>query len=238
MDNEELLSGHLENNKGKALVVLSGGQDSVTCLLWALNMFGDGVEAITFDYGQRHKVELICAKMVCRELGIKHKVVDMGHISQVSLSALVGDGDVKHAHALHPELPASYVPNRNAMLLTAAHAWAQATGARHLVTGVCQTDYSGYPDCRADFIASLTDTLNLGSNSQIAIHAPLMWLNKAETFCLADNLGGLDFVLENSHTCYEGDRRVRHSWGYGCGECPACQIRAAGYERFLAKDFT
>lgn len=235
----ELPDYHLKAQKtpkDKALVVLSGGQDSVTCLLWALDKFSE-VQAITFDYAQRHRVELICAKSVCQQVGVKQKVVDMSHISQVSLSALVGDGDVSAAHALHPELPASYVPNRNAMMLTAAHAWAQAIGYGNIVTGVCQTDYSGYPDCHDEFIQEMSNALDLGSNSKIIIQAPMMYLNKAQTFDLANDLGGLDFVIENSHTCYEGDRRVRHPWGYGCGECPACKIRAAGYEKFLAKDF-
>lgn len=217
-----------------ALVVLSGGQDSVTCLLWALQMFGK-VEAITFTYGQKHAVEVSVAKMVCRELGVVQHIVDLAHITAVSRSALIGQGgDVRNAHGLNPDLPASFVPNRNAMMLTAAHALAQTIGARYIVTGVSQADYSGYPDCREPFITALEQALNLGAAKHVHIVTPLMHLSKAETFHLADGLGSLDFVLENTHTCYNGDRSVRNSWGYGCGECPACVIRARGYDEYLS----
>lgn len=215
----------------KALVVHSGGQDSTTCLAWALHTFGE-VEAISFVYGQRHVTELVCAKAICREMGVKQKVVDLSFFGELSTSALTGGGSISGAHPFNTQLPASFVPNRNAMFLTIAHAWAQTIGAQHLVTGVCETDYSGYPDCRADFIAAITNTLNMGSASNLAVHAPLMRLNKAETFALADNLGALDTVVEMSHTCYEGDRAVRHAWGYGCGECPACVLRAKGWDEY------
>lgn len=219
-------------NKRKALVVLSGGQDSVTCLAWALHKF-DEVEAITFLYGQRHEVELQCARGVCQTMGVKQKVVDMSFLKDVSTSALTGSGAIGAAHALRDDLPASFVPNRNALFMTAAHAWAQTIGAYNVVTGVCQTDYSGYPDCREEFTVSLNNTLNLGAAQAALFHTPLMHLTKAETFALAHELGALDTVIEMSHTCYEGERKVRHVWGYGCGECPACKLRAKGYEEFL-----
>lgn len=220
--------------KEKALVVLSGGQDSVTCLAWAWHMFEE-VEAITFLYGQRHSVELTCAKAVCQQTGTPQKVVDMSFFGYLSTSALTGAGSVGDAHTLRDDLPASFVPNRNAMFFTAAHAWAQTIGAQHLVTGVCQTDYSGYPDCRADFVADLNNALDSGAAKHVAIHAPLMNMNKAETFELAEQLGALDMVLEMSHTCYEGERTIRHDWGYGCGECPSCEIRKRGWEEYNAE---
>lgn len=217
---------------GKALVVLSGGQDSVTCLAWALHTFEE-VEAITFAYGQRHNVELKCATAVCREMGVPHKVVDMSFFGEMSHSALTGAGSVKESHDFNDDLPASFVPNRNAMFTTAAHAWAQTINAQHLVLGVCQTDYSGYPDCREEFIGKIQDALNSGAARQVGIFTPLMHLTKAETFLLTDELGALETVIEMSHTCYEGDRSVRHAWGYGCGDCPACELRRKGYEEYV-----
>lgn len=241
MDLEEIIAAAAEDpgtlNPSNALVVLSGGQDSVTCLLWALRVFSGGVEAVTFDYGQKHAIEISVAKMVCRELGVRHHVIDQSHIGQVSGSALIKaqGGDVRNQHSLNPQLPASFVPNRNAMLLTTAHALAQTIGIKNLVAGMCQTDYSGYPDCRADFVQALNTALDMGGAKPVAIHTPLMYLTKADTFELADRLGFLDFVLENSHTCYNGDRTVRSSWGYGCGDCPACTLRRKGWEEFQAR---
>jgi 7-cyano-7-deazaguanine synthase len=218
-------------SKDKALVVLSGGQDSVTCLAWALNHFAT-VEAITFNYGQRHDVELRCAAGVCRELGIGQKVVDMTFISSISTSALLFAGDISAAHPDNADLPASFVPNRNTLFLTAAHSWAQSIGAEHVITGVCQTDYSGYPDCREEFLVDLNNVLNLGSDATICFHAPLMHLTKAQTWELADKHGAVDLVVEQSHTCYEGDRDIRWDWGYGCGHCPACNLRRKGWEEW------
>ena len=219
--------------KRKALVVFSGGQDSTTCLGWALRTF-DQVEAVTFVYGQRHDVELVCSRSICQETGVRQHVVDFRQVFPViAESALLDrDSDISAAHSANADLPASFVPNRNAMFLTAAHALAQKIGAQHLVTGVCQTDYSGYPDCRAEFIAAIANTLNLGSATDIAIHTPLMNMTKAETFALADGIGFLNTVVEMSHTCYEGERTVRHQWGYGCGVCPACELRRKGWEEF------
>lgn len=217
----------------KALVVLSGGQDSVTCLFWAMKQF-DEVEAISFSYGQRHTTELECAAAICVTHQISQKVVDLTAVMSLSRSALLDTtSDIGAAHVGNKDLPASFVPNRNAMMLTAAHAWAQTIGAETLVTGVCQTDYSGYPDCREQFIRALQDVLNLGSGALIEIQTPLMYLNKAETFKLAADLGCLDDVIVDSHTCYNGDRTQIHDWGYGCGECPACKLRAAGWAEYM-----
>lgn len=238
MNLKEIISATTEDHRpeGKAIVVLSGGQDSVTCLVWAMRVF-EQVEAVTFDYGQKHAVEISCAKKVCQQLRVIHHVIDMRHIGQVSASALIlaQGGDVGENHELNTSLPASFVPNRNAMMLAAAHALAQSIGAAHLVAGMCQTDYSGYPDCREDFIVALSNALNLGAAKAVNIHTPLMHLTKAETFELADRLHRLQFVVDNSHTCYNGVRDVSHDWGYGCGECPACQLRAKGWNEYMEK---
>lgn len=220
--------------ENRALVVLSGGQDSATCLAWAAKAY-DEVLAISFNYGQRHRIELEFAAAAAYIFGAPHIVVDVPAISELSVSALVGSGeqqDVNQAHDLNPDLPASFVPNRNAMFLTLAHAYAQKIGAGAIVTGVCQTDYSGYPDCRLDFVTALENALNLGADTQIAIIAPLMHLTKAETWKLADDLGEVDFVINHSLTCYEGDTENFHEWGFGCGNCPACLLRSKGWEEF------
>jgi len=216
----------------KALVVLSGGQDSVTCLGLALAEY-KSVEAISFVYGQKHAIELECAKLLCAKYNVPHKIVDLSFIGGVVTSALTSNGDVNKPHAYKPGLPASFVPNRNALFLTVAHAYAQEIKAASIVTGVCHTDYSGYPDCRAKFIQSLENALNIGYETDIAIIAPLMSRTKAETFKLAADVGFLQEVIENSHTCYEGNHTTKHEWGYGCGKCPACLLRAKGYEEFL-----
>lgn len=217
-----------------ALVVLSGGQDSVTCLGWALKRF-ERVAAISFRYNQRHEVELSCAANLCYKYNVAHKVVDLGSLlSSLVTSALTGKGEVGQAHAYKPGLPSSFVPGRNALFLTLAHAHAQEIGAGVLVTGVCETDYSGYPDCRDEFIRALDIALSRGYEANIRILTPLMHLDKASTFGLAEEVGFLDEVIHNSHTCYNGvhDEAHFHAWGYGCGTCPACELRKKGYERF------
>lgn len=219
---------------GKALVVLSGGQDSVTCLAWAMARFPHGVAAVTFDYGQRHRVEIECAAFATDHYSVDHHFVSLEHLSQVSRSALTHAGNVSGTHELDSTLPASFVPNRNATMLTAAHALAQRVGASHLVAGMCQTDYSGYPDCRANFVTALSHALNIGAAKKVSIHTPLMFLSKGETFKLAADLGALDLVLEHSHTCYNGDHTTRHPWGYGCGTCPACRLREGGWHDYEA----
>lgn len=223
----------------KVIIILSGGQDSMTCLFWALVSF-DEVEAITFDYGQNHSVEIHCAKDLCESLGIKHTVVDVSFLKTIVNSALTSGGDVNETN--EQGLPASHVPNRNQLFITLAHSYAQKVDARHLVIGVCQTDYSGYPDCRQEFITAIEDVTNLGSghhhslntkiNKSIKIHTPLMNLTKAQTFLFARSLGYLRQVVEMSHTCYLGDRDELRDWGYGCGDCPACTLRREGWYKF------
>jgi 7-cyano-7-deazaguanine synthase len=214
-----------------ALVVLSGGQDSVTCLGVAMASH-DLVHCISFKYGQKHEIELECALNICNDRAISLKVVDLSFLAQLVTSALTSDGDVNQPHEYKTNLPASFVPNRNALFLTVAHAYAQEVGASTIYTGVCQTDYSGYPDCRDEFIQALQYTLNSGYLTDIVIKTPLMFKTKAETFALADEYGILDSVIEDSHTCYNGNRDTLHAWGFGCGECCACKLRAKGWEEF------
>lgn len=219
-----------------AVVVLSGGQDSVTCLGLALRNFKK-VYAVGFVYGQKHEVEIHCANRICEEHNVPFTVFSIPALQTIGNSALIRgteQKDVGAKHSQNAELPASFVPNRNALFLTTAHAYAQKVGAQALITGVCETDFSGYPDCRHEFIQMLQETLNVGYKTNISIETPLMWLNKAETFALAQEVNFLTVVLEDSHTCYNGDHNTNHAWGYGCGECPACKLRANGFEAFIA----
>ena len=228
---------------GGALVLLSGGQDSATCLAWALNRF-DRVETVGFDYGQRHAVEMQCRKQVrdtiaalsplWRERLGPDVVLDLSLLSAIGGTAMTEPVEI----ATTGRYPNTFVPGRNVLFLTAAAALAFRRGLRHIVTGVCETDYSGYPDCRDDTIKSLQVTLNLGMDSRFVIDTPLMWLDKGATWRLADELGGsalIDAILEETHTCYRGDRKVRHVWGYGCAACPACELRARGWASFVAE---
>lgn len=216
----------------KAVVIFSGGQDSTTCLYWAIHDYGkENVEAITFAYGQKHAIELEQSKKICTEEGIKQTIIDLSFLNTIVESALTSNGDVNEKN--EKGLPASFVPNRNQLFITLAHAYAQKIKATDLVTGVCQTDYSGYPDCRQNFIDAIEYASNEGSQSEIVIITPLMNLTKSDTWALADELGCLEKVKMNSHTCYNGDREHLHEWGYGCGECPACKLRKQGYENFL-----
>lgn len=215
-------------NKGSAVVVLSGGQDSVTCLGLALHAF-ENVFAIGFDYGQKHSVELEQARLICAKHEVPFEIFGIPALKELDDSALIGDGDVNAPHHRKPELPASFVPNRNALFLTIAHAYAQKVDADALVTGVCQTDFSGYPDCRLDFVRRLQTALNIGYDCYIEIMTPLMHLNKAQTFALAEECGFLETVINDSHTCYNGVRDKMHEWGAGCGDCPACKLREVGY---------
>jgi 7-cyano-7-deazaguanine synthase len=217
----------MENKKKKAVVVFSGGQDSTTCLFWALKTF-DEVATVTFDYGQRHAEEIECAKEIAEQLGVSFRVLDMTLLNQLTESALTRE-EIAVKDGENSELPSTFVPGRNQLFLSFAAVYAKQIGARHLVTGVCETDYSGYPDCRDVFIKSLNVTLNLAMDDQFVIHTPLMWLDKAETWKLADELGALDFVREKTLTCYHGIR------GDGCGECPACMLRRRGLELYLAE---
>ena len=216
----------------RALVVFSGGQDSTTCLGWAKSRF-DYVESITFDYGQKHRVEIAQAAKIAKALHVKNTLLSLDAFSQLNDSALIdGSLDISSSHRTHTNLPSSFVPNRNAIFFTLAHAFAQKQGIEHIIIGVNQTDYSGYPDCREPFVKALEIALNLGSEANITFHFPLMNLTKAETFQLSKDEGVLDLVINESHTCYNGDHTHKHAWGYGCGECPACLLRKIGWEAY------
>lgn len=220
-----------------ALIVFSGGQDSTTCLAWAKNRY-ENIETITFNYGQKHSIELEQAKIITEKLNIPNYIFSFDIFSQLADSALLDvntNQNVSASHHTKPNLPASFVPNRNAMFFTIAHAYAQKQGLEHIITGINQTDYSGYPDCRIEFIESLEKSLNIGSELNIIFKYPLIKLTKAETFVLAKEEGILDIVLEDSHTCYNGDRTIKHDWGYGCDNCPACDLRKQGWLEYLKK---
>jgi 7-cyano-7-deazaguanine synthase len=224
-----------------ALVLFSGGQDSTTCLAWALDRFAH-VETIGFDYGQRHRVELdvrpaVLAAMrrfprFAERLGDDH-MIDLAVLGQISDTALTRDAEI----AMQANgLPNTFVPGRNLVFLTFAAALAYRRGAKHIVAGMCETDFSGYPDCRDDTMKAMQLALNLGMDTRFVIHTPLMWIDKAATWQLAHELGGaalVDVIRADTHTCYNGDRTHQHDWGYGCGTCPACTLRAAGYQRYL-----
>lgn len=222
-----------------ALVVLSGGQDSITCLGSAIKAFGT-VTAVHFQYKQKHaSPEVRACNTVCNKYSVPLRIVDIGGVlASLVSSALTNSGSVLEVglpHPTKPGLPSSFVPGRNALFLTLAHAMAQEIGAKIIVTGVCQTDYSGYPDCREEFVTLLEDALNTGYESDIAIITPLMRLNKAETFALAEEVGVLEDVLLLSHTCYNGEHDHFNAWGYGCGKCPACELRKKGYEEYVSR---
>jgi 7-cyano-7-deazaguanine synthase len=227
----------------KGLVLLSGGQDSTTCLAWALARFAE-VETVGFDYGQRHRVELECRIAVLARLrqefperagrlGEDH-LVDCGVLGRLSDTALTRDTAISFGES---GLPNTFVPGRNLMFFVLAAALGYRRGARHLVGGMCETDYSGYPDCRDDTLKALQATLSLGMGHRFVIHTPLMRRDKAATWALAHELGGdalVELIRGETHSCYLGDRRHRHAWGYGCGDCPACALRRAGWEKYAA----
>ncbi|MGN4127877.1 7-cyano-7-deazaguanine synthase QueC [Lysinibacillus sphaericus] len=210
----------------KAIVVFSGGQDSTTCLFWAQERFEE-VEAVTFDYGQRHLLEIECAKEIAAELGVTHHILDMSLLNQLAPNALTRQ-DIEVEDGEDGGLPSTFVPGRNLLFLSFAGVLASQVGAKHIVTGVCETDFSGYPDCRDIFIKSLNVTLNLSMDDSFVIDTPLMWLNKAQTWELADQLGALEFVRERTLTCYNG------VIADGCGECPACKLRKKGLDEYLS----
>lgn len=217
------------------LVVLSGGQDSATCLAGALGTrdASAGVHAITFDYGQKHSVELECAREL-GEMADSWKLIDCRMLGQLAPSALTGAlPDVNAPHPLLAGRPASFVPNRNAAFLTLAHAYAIGIGCDEIWTGVCQTDYSGYPDCRRDFIDALEKALSLGSETSIPIVTPLMHMNKAQTWALASMYAFENIVARSTHTCYNGNHVDMHDWGYGCDACGACELRKKGFNEFI-----
>jgi 7-cyano-7-deazaguanine synthase len=227
-----------------ALVLFSGGQDSTVCLAWALERFTK-VETVGFDYGQRHAVELaarprIREHMTALDAGWKTRLgedhlVKLDALAAISDTALTRDTAIEIADN---GLPTTFVPGRNLIFFAFAGAIAYRRSARHLVAGMCETDYSGYPDCRDDTVKAMQLALTLGLDKRLTVHTPLMWIDKAGTFALAEELGGkpfLDLVIEDSHSCYRGERRQRHDWGYGCGDCPACQLRAQGFAKFMSR---
>ncbi|QDI92605.1 7-cyano-7-deazaguanine synthase QueC [Salicibibacter halophilus] len=211
--------------QGSAVVVFSGGQDSTTCLFWALKRF-EKVYAVTFAYGQRHDDEIEVAKEIAAEVGVEHEVLDMGLLNQLAPNALTRK-DIDVSEGADGELPSTFVPGRNLLFLSFAAIFGEQRGAKHIVTGVCETDSSGYPDCRDGFVKSLNVTLNLAMDETFVLHAPLMWLDKAGAWKLADDLGQLPYIRDYTLTCYHGIR------GNGCSECPACKLRRQGLEMYL-----
>ena len=241
------MSGHdnsMSTSSDTALVLFSGGQDSTVCLAWALERFAR-VETVGFDYGQRHAVELsVRARLRERmaalraewkaRLGDDH-LVKLDALAAISDTALTRESAIEIADS---GLPTTFVPGRNLIFFCFAGALAYRRGARHLVAGMCETDYSGYPDCRDDTIKAIQIALTLGLDKRVSIHTPLMWIDKADTFAMAEQIGGkafLEIVIEDSHSCYLGDRSKHHEWGFGCGACPACQLRAQGFAKFKGR---
>jgi 7-cyano-7-deazaguanine synthase len=231
------------NLSDSALVLFSGGQDSTVCLAWALERF-ERVETIGFSYGQRHAVELevrpgIRAALAAQSarwrarLGDDH-VVRIDSLAEISDTALTRDVVIEMSAS---GLPTTFVPGRNLVFFSFAGAVAYRRGIKHIVAGMCETDFSGYPDCRDDTVKAMQLALTLGMDRRFVIHTPLMWIDKAATFALAHDIGGdtlIDLLLGQTHTCYLGDRVHRHAWGFGCGECPACRLRADGYAKWKA----
>jgi 7-cyano-7-deazaguanine synthase len=227
-----------------ALVLFSGGQDSTTCVAWALNRYAK-VETIGFDYGQRHAVELEVRPSVLqslrninpqwdKKLGEDH-MIDLSLISKISNTAMTQDVEIT---MMENGLPNTFVPGRNLLFMTVAATVAYRRGLDVLVGGMCETDFSGYPDCRDDTMKALQVSLNLGMATRLKLETPLMWIDKAETWQLAQDLGGnalVDLIRSGTHTCYLGERGDLHDWGYGCGKCPACELRARGYANFAAQ---
>lgn len=227
----------------RALVLFSGGQDSTTCLAWALERFVR-VETIGFDYGQRHRVELACRQSIRTGLGRLNpdwagRLAD-DHLVDAGVLKSLGETAMTHEVAIETDeagLPSTFVPGRNLLFLTLAGALGVRRGIHVLVGGMCETDYSGYPDCRNATIKAQEETLRLGLDKPMQIKTPLMYVDKAATWAMAHDLGGqglVDLIVEETHTCYLGERDQRHAWGYGCGTCPACALRAAGWECWQA----
>jgi 7-cyano-7-deazaguanine synthase len=227
-----------------ALVLFSGGQDSTVCLAWALERFAR-VETVGFDYGQRHRIELDVRPRIRERisalkpdwkarLGEDH-MIKLDALAAISDSALTRETAIEIADN---GLPTTFVPGRNLIFFSFAGALAYRRGARHIVAGMCETDYSGYPDCRDDTVKAMQVALSLGMDRRVVIDTPLMWIDKAGTFAMAEEIGGaalLALVVEDTHSCYLGDRTRRHDWGYGCGECPACKLRAQGFAKFMSR---
>lgn len=226
----------------RALVLFSGGQDSTACLAWALDRYAH-VETIGFDYGQRHSVELECRLHVRSQLHTQFPLwaprLGDDHLLDLSLLGQISDTALTDARAIEMKangLPNTFVPGRNVLFFAFAATVAYRRGLNVLVGGMCETDFSGYPDCRDNTLKSLQVTLSLGLDVPLVIDTPLMWLDKAQTWALTEKLGGdalVDLMVEHTHSCYLGDRVQRHAWGYGCGMCPSCDLRRKGYETWL-----
>ena len=227
----------------KALVLFSGGQDSTTCLMWALDRF-DEVYTIGFEYGQKHAVEMDCRLTILRSIEslkptwankvkVDH-VINLDFLSKVNTTSLTHDIAIEETD----KFPNTFVPGRNLLFLNVASTIAYKYDIDHLVTGVCETDFSGYPDCRDNTIKAVQVALGLGLDRNLIIHTPLMWIDKSETWDLAHDIAGqdaVDYIVKETHTCYTGDHSHLHAWGYGCNACPACELRKQGYEQFIAK---
>ena len=232
------------SEQGRALVLFSGGQDSTTCLAWALARFAH-VETVGFEYGQRHAIEMSVRLETLREmraqfpqwrerLGEDH-VIDLAVLGQISDTALTRDVSIAYEKS---GLPNTFVPGRNLLFLTFAATIAYRRGLDVLVGGMCETDFSGYPDCRDNTMKAMQIALSLGLDQRMRVETPLMWIDKADTWALAHELGGsplTQLIVEHTHTCYQGVRDTQHSWGYGCGECPACELRKAGFEKWRSR---
>ena len=232
----------LNFSDSKALVLFSGGQDSATCLAWALENYAY-VETIGYQYGQRHAVEIECRQVILNRikelfplwaarLGSDH-MLDLALLGQISDTALTQDREIEFKAS---GLPSTFVPARNLLFFTFASAIAYRRGLTTLVGGMCETDYSGYPDCRDNTLKSLQVSMSLGLDAPMIVQTPLMWLDKAQTWQMAERLGGsalVELIRTETHTCYLGDRSELHRWGYGCGHCPACELRRTGYEAFI-----
>lgn len=210
----------------KALVVFSGGQDSTTCLFWALRNFRH-VEAVTFSYGQKHSSEIEAARQIAEENGVRWQLIDASFIQQIGTSSLTDESIKMDEEKPSDKYPNTFVPGRNLFFLSIAAVIARERGITNLVTGVSQTDFSGYPDCRSTFISSLNATINLAMDCQLTIHTPMMWIDKCQTWAMADQLGVMDTIRYRTVTCYNG------TMGYGCGHCPACKLRRKGLEEYL-----
>ncbi|CCJ08426.1 7-cyano-7-deazaguanine synthase QueC [Methylocystis sp. SC2] len=238
------MTNDLPTHASAALVLFSGGQDSTTCLAWALSRF-ERVETVGFDYGQRHRVELSrraglreglarLSPLWAERLG-EDSTISIEALGAISETALTRNAEIAFAA---DGLPNTFVPGRNLLFLTFAAALAYRRGIADLVGGMCETDYSGYPDCRDETIRAMAQALSLGMDRSMNIHTPLMWIDKAATWRLAESLGGeplVGLIVEETHTCYLGERGRHFDWGYGCGECPACKLRAHGWEKFRAE---
>lgn len=239
------LDTNTDESVSKALVLFSGGQDSTTCLAWALSKF-EYVETITFSYGQKHSIELSCMADILSQLRLYYldqrnnclgdnHIIDLGFFNDISESALTRDIEISTDEK---GLPTTFTPGRNLLFLSVAAIVAKSCGIDNIVGGMCQTDHAGYPDCRNDTVNMIQEAINLSLDQKFNIYTPLMFRSKKDTWKLAFDLGGdvlLDLIIHHTHTCYHGDRSTKHVWGYGCGRCPACVERAKGYFEYIAK---